>query len=63
MLCKSNLDLHETMSCFEVMDPKMDARMLRAQVMTPASLKGAKSLTATERLSLAQELLGQFATW
>lgn len=36
MLCKENLDLAETMNCFEVMDPKMDARMLRKSVMSPS---------------------------
>lgn len=63
MLCKDNLDLFETMSCFEVMDPKMDARMVRKDVTTPKSLRAAPELTPTERQSLVQELLLQFATW
>jgi len=34
MLCKPELDLYDTMSCFEVMDPKMDNRMHRRGVKT-----------------------------
>ena len=34
MLCKPDLDLFDTMSCFEVMDPKMDSRMHRKEVIT-----------------------------
>lgn len=30
ILCKPDLELFDTMSCFEVMDPKMDSRMHRA---------------------------------
>lgn len=34
MLCKPELELFDTMSCFEVLDPKMDARMHRAEALT-----------------------------
>ena len=34
MLCKPSMDLFGTMSCFEVMDPKMDARMHRNDTLT-----------------------------
>ena len=34
MLCKPDMDLFDTMSCFEVMDPKMDARMHRKDIRT-----------------------------
>lgn len=57
MICKPNLDLFDTMSCFEVMHPKMDARMLRRDVKTPRSLKPATELTDAERESLFRELL------
>jgi len=36
MLCKDELDLFDTMSCFEVMDHKMDSRMHRRESLTPA---------------------------
>ena len=39
MLCKPELDLFDTMSCFEVMDPKMDARMHRKEIMTVAKAR------------------------
>ena len=32
MLCKPEMELFDTMSSFEVMDPKMDARMHRKSV-------------------------------
>ena len=34
MLCKPDLDMFDTMSCFEVMDAKMDSRMHRKEVTT-----------------------------
>ena len=63
MICKPNLDLFDTMSCFEVMHPKMDARMLRKTIKTPKTLKPATDLTDLEKESLFRELLLQFATW
>ena len=36
MICKPELDLFDTMNCFEVMDPKMDARMHRKKVKNVA---------------------------
>ena len=35
MLCNPNFDLNDSMSSFEVMDPKMDCRMHRKLVLTP----------------------------
>ena len=35
MLCKTDMDLFDTMSCIEVMDPKMDMRMKRKEALTP----------------------------
>ena len=34
MLCKPELDMYDTMSCFEVMDKKMDSRVHRNEAMT-----------------------------
>ena len=34
MICKPDLDLYDTMSCFEVMDAKMDSRMHRKEGKT-----------------------------
>ena len=34
MLCKPELSLFDTMSCFEVMDPKMDARIHRREALS-----------------------------
>ena len=34
MLCKPELDMFDTMSCFEVMDKKMDSRVHRNDAMT-----------------------------
>ena len=39
MLCKPDLDMFDTMSCFEVMDAKMDMRMHRKQALTPAKAR------------------------
>ena len=46
MLCKPSLDLNETMSSFECMHPKMDARMARAQVIHPKTAPKTESLSA-----------------
>ena len=35
MICKPNLDLNDSMSAFEIMDPKMDGRMHRKLIVTP----------------------------
>ena len=35
MLCKPSLDLFDSMSSFEAMDPKMDTRMHRRLLYTP----------------------------
>lgn len=35
MLCKPNMDLFETLTCFEVQDKKMDCRMHRATALNP----------------------------
>ena len=69
MLCKPDLDLFEMMSCFEVMDAKMDQRMHRKEVLTPAKarlngvLVPASQLTAAKKHALLQELIVQFCTW
>ncbi len=65
MLCKPNLDLAETMNCFEVMDPKMDARMQRKLVMSPTKLGlvPTDQLSQTQRLALVEQSLLMFATW
>ena len=39
MLCKPDLDMLDTMNCFEVLDPKMDARMHRKSAITPAKAR------------------------
>jgi len=49
MLCKDNMDLFETMSCFEVMHKKMDARMLKGSVLGPKTCKRTVDLTQQER--------------
>lgn len=54
MLCKDNLDLFETMSCFEVMDPKMDTRMHRKQVLNLKDAQKGNIIVPTEKLALAQ---------
>ena len=69
MLCKPDLDLFDTMSCFEVMDPKMDARMHRKDVQTVQKAVDEGVLIQADKLSfkhkhaLFQEFLVQFATW
>jgi hypothetical protein len=63
MLCKPNLDLNETMSSFEVMHPKMDARMKRHQIPKPQSLKAVKELCDGEKQALFKEILVQIANW
>lgn len=69
MLCKPTLDLFDSMSSFEVMDIKMDARMQRKLPLTPKQAKQSgillinESLTASHRRSLYEEFLIQFATW
>ena len=69
MLCKPDLDLFDTMSCFEVMDPKMDARMHRKDVpnvqkaVENGSLIKADLLTDKHKVALFQEFMVQFATW
>ena len=45
MLCKPQLDLNETMSSFECMHPKMDARMARAKVIHPKNAVKTSELT------------------
>lgn len=69
MICKPTLDLFDTMSSFEVMDPKMDMRMHRKLV---PNLKAAKEnkvlllkddLTVNHRIALYEEVLVQFSTW
>ena len=39
MLCRPDLELFDTMSCFEVLDRKMDSRMHRAEALTPAKAR------------------------
>ena len=69
MLCKPDLDLFDTMSSFEVMDPKMDARMHRKDVpnvqkaVENGSLIKADLLTVKHKIALFQEFMVQFATW
>jgi hypothetical protein len=57
MLCKETLDLSDTMSCFEVMHIKMDARMQRKEVTTPRDIPKTVDLSNQQRLALVQELL------
>ena len=54
MLCKPNMDLFNTMSCFEVMDAKMDARMHRGESLTLSKAREQGILIPAEELSSAQ---------
>lgn len=69
MLCKPDLSLFDTMSCFEVMDLQMDARIHRKEALTASKarargiLKPVETLTDSEKHALLQELTVQFATW
>jgi hypothetical protein len=49
MLCKPSLDLCETMSSFECMHPKMDARMVRNSVIHPKTAPETSKLTPSQR--------------
>ena len=55
MLCKPDLDLYDTMSCFECMDPKMDARMHRNEVLTPAKARDQGILIPAAELTPSQK--------
>ena len=67
MLCKPDLELFDTMSCFEVLDKKMDSRAHRNEALTVKKainygiLK--ENLSPEELHALLQELIIQFATW
>ena len=69
MLCKPNLDMFDTMNCFEVLDPKMDTRMHRKLALTQAKARqngiliDAQELSDAQKRALMQELVVQFATW
>ena len=52
MICKPNLDLFDTMSSFEVMDPKMDMRMHRKLVPTLKAAKENKVLLMKDELNV-----------
>ena len=39
MLCKNHFDMNDTMSAFEAMCPKMDPRLRRRDVVTPAKAR------------------------
>ena len=51
MLCKPELSLFDTMSCFEVMDPKMDARIHRREALSQQKAKANGILKPVEGLS------------
>ena len=55
MLCNPGLDLADTMSCFEVMDPKMDSRMHRKKVMTVPKAQADGILTKPSDMSANQK--------
>ena len=55
MLCKPDLSLFDTMSCFEVMDPKMDVRMHRAEALTAAKASANGVLIPSGQLSNDQK--------
>ena len=55
MLCRPGLDLADTMSCFEVMDPKMDSRMHRKTVMTVPKAQAAGILVKPCEMSVNQK--------
>lgn len=63
LLCEPNFDLHETMSAFEAMDPKMDIRLKRTEVPHPEKLKKDgilitdKELTNGQLIALLEEFL------
>lgn len=69
LLAKPDFDLFETMSSFEVMDPKMDMRMARKEALHPkqAIAKGIlitdRELSPAELQALLQEFFIQIATW
>ena len=52
MLCTPDLELFDTMSCFEVLDPKMDARMHRGLALTPARARQDGILVEASQLSV-----------
>ena len=52
MICKPNLDLFDTMSSFEVMDPKMDMRMHRKLVPALKAAKENKVLLMKDELNV-----------
>ena len=51
MLCKEDLDLFDTMSAFECMDPKMDVRMHRKSVVGPKKARDQGLLLVGEELT------------
>ena len=61
MLCKPDLELFDTMSCFEVLDKKMDSRAHRNEALTVKKainygiLK--ENLSPEELHALLQELI------
>lgn len=69
MLSKPDMDLFDTMSCIEVMDPKMDMRMKRKEALTPTEALKREVLIEGQYLeqpkleALLDEFLIQFATW
>ena len=69
LLCLESFDLNETMSAFEVMDPKMDVRKARNESLWPKKaieqgiLIVDRPLSEKETASLLDETLIQLATW
>ena len=51
LLSKPSFDLFETMSAFEAMDPKMDIRLKRNEILHPDKAKSEGLLVTDKELS------------